>query len=83
MSEDYEMAVDFMDMTNDRRLWARAADARARSRADGGPPHLVVCDEDADSKVARIVAFDAQTGTSSWRSSRAASSPTRDLLAPA
>ena len=26
--DDYEIAVDFMDMTNDRHLWARAVDAR-------------------------------------------------------
>jgi len=23
--DDYEIAVDYMDMTNDRHLWARAA----------------------------------------------------------
>ncbi len=28
----YELAVDFMDMTNDRRLWTRLEDARAGSR---------------------------------------------------
>lgn len=54
---DYEFAVDFMDMTNDMHVWTRLAD---------GPPgftptvgrYVVVGDEDADSKVARIVSID-------------------------
>jgi len=56
--DDYEVAVDFMDMTNDRHLWARAADARPGIELSVGR-HVVVGDEDADSKVARIVAIDA------------------------
>lgn len=28
MADDYEVAVDFMDMTKDRRLWARSVDVR-------------------------------------------------------
>ena len=58
MPDDYEVAVDFMDMTNDRHLWARAADARPGIELSVGR-HVVVGDEDADSKVARIVAIDA------------------------
>lgn len=58
MSDDYEVAVDFMDMTNDRRLWAREADARPGVELSVGR-HVVVGDDDADSKVARIIAVDA------------------------
>ena len=58
MPDDYEIAVDFMDMTNDRRLWVRAADARPGLELSIGR-HVVVGDEDADSKVARIVSIDA------------------------
>jgi len=54
----YEIAVDFMDMTNDRRLSALATDARAGLDLSVGR-HVVVGDEDADPKVARIVAVDA------------------------
>ena len=57
MPDDYEIAVDFMDMTNDRHLWARAADVRPGIELIVGR-HVVVGDEDADSKVARIVAVD-------------------------
>ena len=53
-----DIVVDFMDMTNDRRLWARPADVRG-----GFEPavarHAIVGDDDADPKVARIVAIDA------------------------
>jgi hypothetical protein len=58
VADDYEIAVDFMDMTNDRHLWTRAADARPGLDLAVGR-HVVVGDEDADSKVARIVAVDA------------------------
>jgi len=57
MDEDVVIAVDFMDMTNDRHLWARAADARPGIELVVGR-HVVVGDEDADSKVARIIAID-------------------------
>ena len=58
MPEDYEITVDFMDMTDDSRLWARAADARL-GLALGVGRYVVVGDEDADAKVARIVTIDA------------------------
>ncbi len=58
MADSYDIAVDFMDMTNDRRLWARAVDARPGVELSVGR-HVVVGDEDADPKVARIVAIDA------------------------
>jgi hypothetical protein len=79
--DEYEIAVDFMDMTNDRRVWTRAADARPDLELSVGR-HVVVGDEDADPKVARIVAVDADGNVelevlpgSAW------SHP--DLLAPA
>ena len=45
-----EVTVDFMDMTNDRQLWARASDARMGLELAVGC-HVVVGDEDADPKV--------------------------------
>ena len=58
MTDHYDIAVDFMDMTNDRRLWARAADARPGVELTVGR-HAIVGDDDADPKVARIVTIDA------------------------
>ncbi len=58
MPDDYEIAVDFMDMTNDRHLWARSSDARPGLDLSVGR-RVVVGDEDADPKAARIVAVDA------------------------
>ena len=58
MADEYEIAVDFMDMNNDGHLWARAADVRAGLELLVGR-HVVVGDEDADPRVARIVAVDA------------------------
>lgn len=53
-----DIAVDFMDMTNERRLWARAVDVRGGFKPAVGL-HAVVGDEDADPKVARIIAIDS------------------------
>lgn len=53
----YDVAVDFMDMTNDRRLWARPVDARDGLDMSVGW-HVIVGDEGADPRVARIVAID-------------------------
>ncbi len=58
MADDFDIAVDFMDMTNDGRLWVRASDARPGVEIVVGR-HVVVGDEDADPKVARIVSVDA------------------------
>lgn len=58
MDDAYEIAVDFMDMTNDRRLWARSTDARPGVELCVGR-HVIVGDDDADPKVARVVAIDA------------------------
>lgn len=57
MTDDYEIAVDFMDLSDDRRLWATSSDVRGDLDLSIGR-HVVVGDEDADSKVARIVAID-------------------------
>jgi hypothetical protein len=59
MGDAYDIAVDFMDMTNDRRLWARPADVRPGVDAAIGR-HYIVCDEGADPLVARIVSFDSR-----------------------
>ncbi len=59
MPDTYDIAVDFMDMTNDRHLWARAADTRPGFEAVAGK-HAIVGDDDADPRVARIVAIDAE-----------------------
>lgn len=56
--DDFQIAVDFMDMTDDRHLWARAADARPGVELAVGR-HVVVGDDDADPRVARIVGIDA------------------------
>lgn len=55
---DYDLAVDFMDMTNDRRLWTRLADARPGFVPIAGR-HVVIGGEDADSAVAKIVSVNA------------------------
>ncbi len=57
MAEAYEIAVDFMDMDDNRRLWARAIDAQLHLHLSVGR-HVVIGDEDADPKVARIVGID-------------------------
>jgi hypothetical protein len=54
----HQINVDFRDMTNDGRLWVRDADARPGVEIAVGR-HVVVGDEDADPKVARIVSVDA------------------------
>ena len=55
---DYDTSVDFMDMTNDGRVWVRADDVRKQREVWVGA-HFVVGDEDADPKVARVLAVDA------------------------
>lgn len=57
MADDFEIAVDFMDMTTDRHVWVRSADARPGVEVAAGR-YVVVGDEDADPKVARIVGID-------------------------
>lgn len=59
MIDQYDVAVDFMDMTDARRLWVRPIDARDGLDLSVGR-HVIVGDEDADSRVARIVAVDEE-----------------------
>lgn len=54
---NYDLAVDFMDMTGTRRLWTRHEDARPGFTPSIGA-HVVVGCEDADPAVARIVTID-------------------------
>lgn len=55
--DTYDIAVDFMDMTDGRHLWARAADARPGFEPALGV-HVVVGDDDAVPRVAQIVSID-------------------------
>ena len=58
MNHSYDLAVDFMDMSDDRRLWTRSLDATTDVEFTPGS-HVVVGDDDADPKVARVVSVDA------------------------
>ncbi len=58
MNGAYDISVDYMDMTNDRHLWVRSADARPGVEVFAGR-HVIVGDDGSDPKVARIVAVDA------------------------
>jgi hypothetical protein len=58
---NYDIAVDFMDMTNDRRLWTRFADVRSGFVAVAGQYAIVGCD-DAEPAVARIISVDIERG---------------------
>ncbi len=57
MADTPDLAVDFMDMTNDRRLLSRRVDARPGYEPVVGA-HAVVGDEGAEPRVARILAID-------------------------
>lgn len=57
MADRYDIAVDFMDMTNDRRLWVRPVDVRSGLSIEVGR-HVVVGDDDAEPRVARVVEVD-------------------------
>lgn len=54
---DYDLAVDFMDMTGDRRLWTRIEDAKPGLVPVAGHYVVVGC-EDADPAVAQILSVD-------------------------
>lgn len=58
MADNWDVAVDFMDMTDDWRLWTRSSDARPGVDPTVGT-HVIVGDDDADPRVARIVSVDA------------------------
>ena len=57
MIDTYDVAIDYMDMTDDRHLWVRPADVRRGLKPTVGS-HVVVGQEDADPSVARVVAID-------------------------
>jgi hypothetical protein len=52
-----DLVVDFMDMTDDRRLVTRVVDARRGFRPVVGA-YVVVGDDGADARVARILDID-------------------------
>jgi len=58
---DCDIAVDFMDMTNDGRLWTRIKDVRAGFVPIAGRYAVVGC-EDADAAVAQIITVDIEVG---------------------
>lgn len=57
MADTHDIAVDLMDMTDDRHIWVRAADVRQGLAFEVGA-HAVVGDEDADPRVAQVVSID-------------------------
>ena len=77
---DYDLAVDFMDMTNDRRLWTRLQDARPGFVPIAGR-HVIVGCEDADPAVARILSVNSE-GHIELEVLRGTVESHRDLLAP-
>ena len=60
-STAYDIAVDFMDMTRDGRLWTRLKDVRPGFVPIAGRYAIVGC-EDAEPAVALIVTVDIEEG---------------------
>lgn len=58
---NHDIAVDFMDMTDDGRLWTRMADVRDGFVPVAGQYAVVGC-EDAEPAVARIISVDIERG---------------------
>ncbi|HXH59022.1 hypothetical protein [Iamia sp.] len=58
---EVDIAVDFMDVTNDRRLWTRLSDVRDGFVPVAGQYAVVGC-EDADAAVAHIISVDIERG---------------------
>lgn len=56
MTDDDDIAIDFMDMTDEGRLWARAVDVRAGFVPEVGH-YAIVGDDDADPRAARVVSI--------------------------
>lgn len=56
-----DIAVDFMDMTNDGRLWTRLSDVRSGLVPVAGHFAVVGC-EDAEPAVAQIISVDIERG---------------------
>ncbi|MGH9244279.1 MAG: hypothetical protein ACRD29_08165 [Acidimicrobiales bacterium] len=61
MTNDYDIWVDFMSMTNDRRLWTRMKDVRPGFVPIAGQYAVVGC-EDAFPAVAQIITVDIERG---------------------
>ncbi len=77
---DYDLAVDFMDMTNDGRVWTLLEDARPGFVPIAGRYVIVGC-EDADPAVARILSVNAE-GHIELEVLPGSVDSHRDLLAP-
>jgi hypothetical protein len=60
-SAEVDIAVDFMDVTNDGRLWTRLADMREGSVPVAGRSAIVGCDG-AEPAVAPIISVDIERG---------------------
>ena len=58
---NYDIAVDFMDMADDGRLWTRMADVRDGFVPVAGQYAVVGC-EDAEPAVAQIISVDIERG---------------------
>ncbi len=58
---DYDIWVDFMSMTDDRRVWTRMKDVRPGFVPIAGQ-YAVVGSEDAFPAVARIITVDIEQG---------------------
>lgn len=54
----YDLAADFMDMTNDRRVWTRLKDARSGFVPVAGR-YVTVGSDDADAAVAKVLIVNA------------------------
>lgn len=54
----YDLAVDFMDMTKDRRVWTRLKDARSGFVPVAGR-YVTVGSDDADAAVAKVLIVNA------------------------
>ena len=77
---EYDLAVDFMDMTKERRLWTRLQDARPGFVPIAGRYAIVGC-EDAEPAVARILSVNAE-GHIELEVLRGSVDAHRELLAP-
>lgn len=61
MTSAVDISVDFMDMTDDGRLWTRLTDVRSGFVPIAGR-FAVVGDDDAEPAVAQIISVDIERG---------------------
>lgn len=59
LDSEVDVVVDFMDLIDDHRLWARPEDVRPGVVVAMGR-YVIAGDDDADSRVARVVVMDAE-----------------------